>query len=130
MPCRPITVRVGDRYGRLVVVRDRDGKEPRVLVVCDCGSQPKLVHLSELRRRTNPLRSCGCGREAGWANLRPGTSLPGASNPSAKLTPRKVQEIRRSLERGESRRSVSWRYRISASQLARIANRQSWKGVP
>lgn len=67
----PIPVLAGDRFGRLTVIRDRDGKDPKVLVACECGSPPKAVYVSELRRRSNPLRSCGCGSEIGWAKPHP-----------------------------------------------------------
>lgn len=129
MPRPPISVPAGTRFGRLVVVADRDGRDPEALVRCDCGSPPKLVPVSELRRRKNPLRSCGCGREDGRANLRFGTSMPGERNPSAKLTARKVCWIRRRLAAGERQRAIAERYGISLTQVRRIARGESWGHV-
>ena len=130
MPRPPVPVRRGERYGRLVVLADREGDERRVLVSCDCGSPPKRVRVWELRRQKNPLRSCGCyGREVGDANLRPGSSNPGERNGSAKLTARKVRSIRGRLAAGESPGAVRRRYGISRTQIARIARRESWADV-
>lgn len=129
MPRPPIPVLRGERFGRLTVVADRDGKAPRVWVRCDSGSPAKLVPVGELRRRTNPLRSCGCwAREVGPNNL-PITSLPGERNPAAKLTRRRVLAIRRRLAAGERQRAVAKRYGISRSQLQRIWRGESWRHV-
>jgi hypothetical protein len=56
----PIAVKAGERFGRLTVVEDRQGKAKRVLVRCSCGSEPKEVAVAELLRRENAVRSCGC----------------------------------------------------------------------
>lgn len=72
-----VQVRKGERYGRLLVLADRQGKEPTILVRCDCGSPPRRVPVAELRRRTNPLRSCGCASRETWTG--------GARGPRARL---------------------------------------------
>lgn len=46
----------GERYGTLTVIARRQAPEPRVAVLCDCGTF-KLVDARELPRR---LISCGC----------------------------------------------------------------------
>jgi Helix-turn-helix domain of resolvase len=129
MPRPPIPVRAGERYGRLTVIADREGKSPRVWLRCDCGSPAKLVPVGELQRRTEPLRSCGCAtREAVRRNV-PRTSLPGERNPAAKLTRRRVRAIRRRLAAGEPQRVVAKRFGISRSQLQRIWRGESWTHV-
>jgi predicted DNA-binding protein (UPF0251 family) len=54
----PVKVRAGERFGKLVVLADRDGDAQRVAVRCDCGVE-KTVAVAELRRRRG-VRSCGC----------------------------------------------------------------------
>lgn len=58
-PIRPATVEAGQRYGRLVVVRQegmlRGGRA--YLARCDCGS---LVVVSSGKLRNGGKRSCGC----------------------------------------------------------------------
>lgn len=50
----------GDRYGRLTVLKevDRSGYIRRWLCQCDCGSDPIIVRMSNLR--TGHTTSCGC----------------------------------------------------------------------
>jgi predicted XRE-type DNA-binding protein len=205
VPRPPVLVRKGERYGRLTVIADRQGKEPTVLVRCDCGSPPKRVPVSELRRASGPLRSCGCaGRETRtggargpkavvahgharrgdrhplydlWRDLRrrypgrrvcarwrrsfaafledvgerpdgcvlrrvderrpwgPGNvawdaaSSRGSRNGQAKLDEQAVHRIRSYLARGHSQVRVAELFRISRSQVRRIARGEAWAHV-
>ena len=125
----PIPMSKGDRFGRLTVLADRVDREKTVRVACDCGSPPKTVSVVELRRRTNPLRSCGCLAREAWSNLRYGTSNPGERNGSAKLTKREVRAIRRRLAAGETERAAAKLYGISHAQVHRIRRGESWGHV-
>ena len=61
---RPLSVRIGDRYGMLTVIaRAQDGprRQVRYLCTCDCGNQLEVVAAS---LRTGKTRSCGCLRRA------------------------------------------------------------------
>lgn len=126
MPRPPIPVPRGERYGRLTVVADRDGKAPRVWVHCDCGSPEKLVPVGELRRRTNPLQSCGCAtREAVPGNL-PRTSLPAEPTRSEAHAPEdcagSVGGLRLASDSARSRSGFG----ISRRQVQRVWYRESW----
>lgn len=54
----------GQRFGRLVVIRECGRKNGKVawLCKCDCGRE-KVVRGSSLTRRKNPTVSCGCWNE-------------------------------------------------------------------
>lgn len=49
-------IKAGDRFGRLVALRDREGSELRVPFLCDCGTRVE-PRVGDLGRSTN---SCGC----------------------------------------------------------------------
>lgn len=65
MPARLRIIREGDRFGRLVVLRDREGSELRVPCRCDCGTEVEVL-ATGLGRKTN---SCGCLRRETTATL-------------------------------------------------------------
>lgn len=55
---RATSIRTGDRYGRLTVQSlDRDARNLRAVVVCDCGTV-KTVWVKSLR--AGQTKSCGC----------------------------------------------------------------------
>lgn len=62
MPALPVDL-ANERYGRLVV-KERlfiraNYLSPLWICICDCGNKVR-VHMSNLRRKENPTRSCGC----------------------------------------------------------------------
>ena len=63
-----LEVKTGDRYGRLTILKEvspyvspSGNKARRVLVQCDCGGEPFVTALSDLRR--GHTASCGCVRK-------------------------------------------------------------------
>jgi len=58
-----IEIKIGDRYGRLVIVREIGGTPRKFECVCDCGNQT-IKWLSNLRNNgaRGPTTSCGCIR--------------------------------------------------------------------
>jgi hypothetical protein len=71
MPRPPIPVPAGTRFGRLIVIEDRQGKASHVLCRCDCGTV-KEVRVHQLTQKSNPsTRSCGCLADEVRASLRP-----------------------------------------------------------
>lgn len=57
MKFSPRTLQVGERYGRLAVVTQRNPGEPRVQCRCDCGSDRSVPF-----RLWGKTQSCGCLR--------------------------------------------------------------------
>lgn len=62
---KPLDVLPGDRYGRLIVVREVEkhiypsgDTRRKFLMRCDCGSEPKSYLISDIRR--GHTKSCGC----------------------------------------------------------------------
>lgn len=55
---------VGQRYGRLTVIDDSLRKFGRTVCICmcDCGKE-KTITSEHLRRKKNPVFSCGCFRK-------------------------------------------------------------------
>lgn len=60
MKFRPRTLSVGERYGRLVIITQRNPGDPRVQCRCDCG-----INRSIPFRYWGKTKSCGCLRADG-----------------------------------------------------------------
>jgi hypothetical protein len=56
------------------------------------------------------------------------STLPGVSNPAAKLTEDDVREIRRQYRKGEGV-VLAAQYGVARSQICRIATSRAWKHI-
>lgn len=52
--------------------------------------------------------------------------LPGERNPADKLSEKEVHEIRRRLDRGESKKSIAERYGVTRTAIYLIAKGENW----
>lgn len=57
---KPIEVKQGDRYGKLTIIKEIEGKRRTFECLCDCGNITNSI-LNLLR--TNQKTSCGCYRK-------------------------------------------------------------------
>lgn len=54
---RPVSIMLGTRYGRLVLLERGKGENAKWLCACDCGNT-KLIYANNVR--TGKTQSCGC----------------------------------------------------------------------
>lgn len=103
------------------------GPIPDGMMVLHCCDNPACVNPAHLRVGTqfeNMQDAAAKGR------LRtPRIAMFGSTNPSAKLTERKVRKIRKRLSQGEDQHVVAARYGVSRSLIGQIERRQIWRGV-
>jgi len=62
--------------------------------------------------------------------IKNGGSLKGESNPSARMTSEQIQQIRQSLEHGESQSSLARRFGVSRALVQLVMQRKRWAHLP
>jgi hypothetical protein len=99
------------------------GYIPKGRFVCHSCDNPLCVNPRHLWLGTNKTNMADMKKK--------GRSSMGERNARAKLTWRKVAQIRRAYDSGESSfRGLAARFEISDSQIGRIVHRQEWRQTP
>lgn len=135
MADRRYFVSTGQRFGRGVVIEPeirvpRPGNHMKAdrgaRLRCDCG----MVYVTLLQSlRSGATASCGCVRRETTAQLRPGLGVVGEDNANARLTARKVQEIRQRRAAKEPRATLSREFDVSEASISHITSRRTWRHV-
>lgn len=98
---------------------------PKEVVLHECDNR-LCYRVSHLRIGTVQLNNADM-RAKGRDVLPPLNPMPGAANPNAKLSPEKVEEVRRLLGEGWVMIRIAARMGISKSQVQRIAAGKAWR---
>lgn len=122
-----VNFRLGDgvlhrRYVHRLVLEVFVGPCPEGMERCHCDGTRTNNHLSNLRWGTHASNMQDAARHGVMGR----TSLPGEQHPMAKLTADQVQEIRRLRKAGCNASALAARFRVTPTQVYRVANSECW----
>lgn len=110
------------RYVHRLVLEAFVGPCPAGMECCHEDGDPGNNRLTNLRWDTH----AGNMQDAVRHGTMRGKSRPGEAHPMVKLTAEQVAEIRRLRREGQKLKVIAARFRITTTQVSRIALGQSW----
>jgi HNH endonuclease len=91
--------------------------EPKGLLVTDrCGNKQCVRHLRTFPRSENMMKAALVNRQ-------------GEQHANAKLSDKKVREIRAASARGKTRQELARKFKVSHAAITHVVTRRSWKHI-